>query len=265
MRGAGGDAPGVGLTAVVTPSPNIWGSPRLYERLNRAADPDGCVAAALDELVKSCGLTDMRLAVDVGCGTGFHLPMLAERVRRVVGVEPHAGLVELARRRVERARLGERVDVRAGSAETLPVTSSTVDLVFSHWAYFFGPGCEPGLAEAERVLRPGGLQVAVDLDVRATYGYASWFAASGTGVRGDRTASFFADRGWQERRLPVVWAFSSRDDVEAVLSIEFPPEAAARAMRETVGTIIAVPTVVRWRQPDRAAGPSPRQWATRGW
>ena len=233
------------------PSPNIWGSPQVYERLNTAADPDGLVMSALDQVITSkrlhAGIGRPGLAVDVGCGTGFHLPMLAARADRVVGIEPHPSLVEAARRRVARMRLSGRVDVQDGLAERLPLEDGTADLVFSHWAYFFGPGCEPGLAEVDRVLRPGGVQVAVDLDVTATHGYAAWFAASGTGLGSERTAAFFAERGWQERRLPVVWRFPSRADLDAVLHIEFPPTVAARAMRDTVGSTIAVPTVLRWR------------------
>lgn len=238
--------------SVARPSPNIWRSPQVYERLNAAADPDGLVAAALDDVIDAgrpdAGARRPELAVDVGCGTGFHLPMLAGRADRVVGVEPHAGLAEAARRRAARMRLVDRVDVRVGLAERLPVDDGAADLVFSHWAYFFGPGCEPGLADAERVLRPGGVQVAVDLDVTATHGYATWFAASGTGVHAERTATFFAERGWAERRLPVVWCFDERADLDAVLGIEFPPAVAARAMRETLGSTIAVPTVLRWRR-----------------
>jgi SAM-dependent methyltransferase len=233
-----------------TPSPNIWRSPEVYERLNRAADPDGLVPAALDDMIGLLGRR-VALAVDVGCGTGFHLPMLAARAERVVGFEPHAGLAEAASLRVARARLADRVSVRMGLAEHLGLPGASVDLLFSHWAYFFGPGCETGLAEAERVLRPGGVQVAVDLDVTAGTGYARWFAASGPAVRGDRTESFFS--AWRQRRLPVVWRFPHRGDLAAVLAIEFPPKAAAMALRETVGATIAVPTVLRWRRfPDRS-------------
>jgi len=40
--------------------------------------------------------------LDIGCGTGFHLPRWAEQARSVVGVEPHPDLAALARRRTRR-------------------------------------------------------------------------------------------------------------------------------------------------------------------
>ena len=45
-----------------------------------------------------------RDVLDLGCGTGFHLPRFAETARTVVGVEPHPDLVALARRRTRRCR-----------------------------------------------------------------------------------------------------------------------------------------------------------------
>jgi protein-L-isoaspartate O-methyltransferase len=56
---------------------------------------DGSLDAALRKVVD---WTDLDV-LDIGCGTGFHLPAFAETARSVVGVEPHAGLVRLARRR----------------------------------------------------------------------------------------------------------------------------------------------------------------------
>lgn len=230
-----------------TPSPNIWHHPQVYERLNRAADPDGLVAGTLGQVLPG----GAALAVDVGCGTGFHLPLLSGHAARVLGVEPHPGLVATARRRVERARLSDRVSVRVGVAQRLPLPDRSADLVFSHWSYFFGPGCEPGLAEATRVLTDGGVQVVVDVDVDAGYGYPRWLAAD-AGVRGDRQAAFFDRRGFTTVRLPVVWHFPRREDLTAVLAIEFSPEVAARAAAETVGTTLAVPSVLRWRRVSRS-------------
>ncbi len=148
---------------------------------------------------------------------------------------------------MDRARLGSRVRVERGLAERLPLGDACVDLVFSHWAYFWGPGCEPGLAEADRVLRPGGLQVVVDLDAGADVGYARWFSTAANRPAAASEA-FFADRGWTTRRLPVVWRFARRSDLANVLSIEFSPDVAAGALAHTVGTTIAVPSVLRWRR-----------------
>ena len=66
------------------PSPNIWNTPELYERENRAADPHGRILAAMQEIGDWSG----RTVLDVGCGSGFHLPVWAESAARVVGVEP---------------------------------------------------------------------------------------------------------------------------------------------------------------------------------
>ena len=48
------------------PSPNIWNTPELYERENRAADPHGRILAAMQEIGDWSG----RTVLDVGCGSG---------------------------------------------------------------------------------------------------------------------------------------------------------------------------------------------------
>jgi SAM-dependent methyltransferase len=121
------------------PSPNIWESPELYELENLAVDRAGVIETAMREVQDWAGLD----VVDIGCGTGFHLPRFAATARSVVGVEPHPPLVERARQRT--ADLPSVRVVRA-SAEATTLPAAGVDLANARWSYFFGPGCEPGLA-----------------------------------------------------------------------------------------------------------------------
>ena len=58
---------------------------------------------------------------------------------------------------------------------------------------------------------------------------------------------FWARLGFARRALAVVWRFERREDLEAVLAIELPPDVARRAIRATAGPELAVPTVLRWR------------------
>ena len=214
------------------PSPNIWHWPEVYEVENHAQDADGEIWRVLGGLVDWTG----RDVVDVGCGDGFHLPRFAERARRVVGVEPHPPLARRARARVTGLR---SVEVLVGTAQRLPLPDASVDVVHARTAYFFGPGCEPGLAEADRVLRPGGSLVIVDLDVRQRP-YGDWMRADLPGYDADAVGAFFQRQGFTSRQVETVWRFADRADLAAVLRIEFSKRVAERAVAEVVGLSLPV-------------------------
>jgi SAM-dependent methyltransferase len=215
----------------IVPSPNIWNWPDVYEWENRAQDADGAIWAALRETVPWEG----RDVLDVGCGDGFHLPLFVGAAS-VTGVEPYAPLVARARERLA-DRPGIRV-LQAGAA-ALPLPDASVDLVHARTAYFFGRGCEPGLAEAQRVLRPGGAVAIVDLD--ATVGpYGDWMRADLPRYDPAAAEAFFAAQGFSLRRIATVWRFPDRPTRDAVLRIEFGREVAERAVATTVGLEIPV-------------------------
>jgi ubiquinone/menaquinone biosynthesis C-methylase UbiE len=158
-----------------------------------------------------------RDVLDVGCGTGFHLPAFATSARTVVGVEPHHDLAALARRRT---RSLEGVGVLEGTAQALPLPDDSVDVVHARWAYFFGPGSEPGLAELDRVVRRGGVAVIVDNDpTRSTFG--SWFRRGYPTVDPAEVERFWSTHGWTRTPVDMGWRFGSRADLEAVVRIEF--------------------------------------------
>ncbi|GAA4937850.1 methyltransferase family protein [Actinomycetospora succinea] len=213
-------------------SPNIWRWPEVYERENEAQDATGALWDTVAELAPH-GDADV---VDVGCGDGYHLPRFAQRARTVVGVEPHAPLVDRARERVA-GLPGARAE--QGSAAALPLPDDCADVVHARTAYFFGPGCEPGLAEASRVLRPGGVLVIVDLDA-TRHSYGSWMRASAPRYDPGAAERFFAGHGFAVRRVDTLWRFADRTTLADVLRIEFTPAVAQKAIDGTPGLTLSV-------------------------
>lgn len=100
--------------------------------------------------------------LDVGCGTGFALRVLAEKVpdaRLFVGVDAAPAMVDVAR---ERSR-DNRIEVVQGIAENLPVESGTFDLVISTTSFDHWTDQAAGLRECARALTPSGVFVLTDL------------------------------------------------------------------------------------------------------
>lgn len=222
-------------------SPNIWDTPEVYELENLASDRAGVIDTAIAALHPLRGA----VLVDVGCGTGFHMPRFAERGATVLGVEPHLPLVRRAANRL-RAK-GSRARVVAGSAEALPVADASVDVVHARWAYFFGAGCEPGLAELERVLRPGGIACLVDNDAtRSTFG--GWFARAYPAYDPVAVQRFWDRQGFTTEALTIRWTFDRREDLEAVVRIELPPGPADAVLAEHEGLEVDYAVALRWRR-----------------
>jgi ubiquinone/menaquinone biosynthesis C-methylase UbiE len=205
-------------------SPNIWDNPAVYEIENNAVDREGLIESTMRSIADWSG----RDVLDVGCGTGFHLPRFASSARSVVGVEPHPPLAAIARRRCRKVL---NISVLNGSATELPLPDGSVDVAHARWAYFFGPGCEPGLDELERVLRPGGTAFVIDNDP-TTSTFGGWFRRGFPEVDPVVVEAFWTERGWVREQLGIRWDFENRDDFEAVVRIELPTAVAEEVLVE---------------------------------
>lgn len=99
--------------------------------------------------------------LDVGCGTGELLAVLAGRGADAAGIDPAIGMVERSRRHAPTA------DVREASWDSIPWPDATFDVVTAVNALQFADDTIGALTEAIRVARPGGLVVVANWADRA--------------------------------------------------------------------------------------------------
>jgi ArsR family transcriptional regulator len=99
---------------------------------------------------------------DVGTGTGAMLPLLSPHVKNIIAVDPSPAMLKAAKNRVRTLDL-PNVDLRPGSAERLPLDSGSVDVVLLALVLVYTPDPPAALAEARRVLKPGGTLLLIDL------------------------------------------------------------------------------------------------------
>ncbi len=132
-----------------------WTDPdlELHRRLGEVIDPDRKVLAALERITP---LSGKRIA-DVGTGIGHYPMLLARRTGRTYGIESDPALLQEARRRAGEAHQ-PNIRIVEGSPTALPLRDAAVDIVLSG---LIEPddASLPAIAEAMRVLRPGGLLV----------------------------------------------------------------------------------------------------------
>ena len=102
--------------------------------------------------------------LDIGCGPGFYVSELVDRVGTagaVVGIDVSAEMLNLAKRRCEGR---PNVAFHEASATALPVDGSSFDAALSVQVLEFVPEVDAALAEMRRVLRPGARLVLWDVD-----------------------------------------------------------------------------------------------------
>jgi SAM-dependent methyltransferase len=124
--------------------------PELYDRLARAEHLHPGVVAWLPQ--------DVDRIAEVGAGTGRLTLELIDRAQQVVAMEPALPLRRILRRKLAAADHGDRARVTHGFFDQLPLPDDFADLVVACSAFTPAAqhGGDGGLAEMERVCRPGG-------------------------------------------------------------------------------------------------------------
>ena len=113
----------------------------------------------LDEYLEAMAIDSARTVLDLGCGTGVAARAIARRpgfAGTVVGLDLSPYLVAAAQRLAEAEGGGDRIAFRVGDTCRLDLTDGAVDAVVAHTliSHVDDPGAV--LAEARRVVKPGG-------------------------------------------------------------------------------------------------------------
>ncbi|MFH1806750.1 MAG: metalloregulator ArsR/SmtB family transcription factor [Pseudomonadota bacterium] len=132
--------------------------------------------------------------LDVGTGTGRILELLGRHAEEGVGVDMSREMLAVARARLQRAELGNCL-VRQADMYQLPYPAATFDLITLHQVLHYAEKPETAIAEAARLLAPGGRLVVVDFaahdreDLREEHAHrrlgfddpamTGWFEAAG--------------------------------------------------------------------------------------
>ncbi|NNG05025.1 MAG: class I SAM-dependent methyltransferase [Inquilinus sp.] len=110
--------------------------------------------------------------LEIGIGSGLNLPFYDPGVEAVVGVDPSAKLLAMARRAAE--RVAPAVELVEHSAEALPFDTASFDTVVSTWTLCSIPDVNAALTEIRRVLKPAGSFLFIEHGAAAEPAVARW-------------------------------------------------------------------------------------------
>jgi SAM-dependent methyltransferase len=172
--------------------------PEMFAIERRAMDRDGLVLAALDRLLPAGAV------LDVGAGDGFTARRLGVR-RDITALEPAVGMI----------RGGDLRWVR-GEAEHLPFADGSFDAAYATWAYFFSRGWDPtpGIAELDRVAKPGGVLALVE-----NLGGDAFSALTDDDISAD--PRFWAAQGFACTTIETSFRFDDLEEARTLLGFFF--------------------------------------------
>ena len=135
---------------------------------------------------------------DLGCGTGQLSAHVAPFVTRVVGVDGSAAMLQAAKKRLQRF---DNIDLRRGELEALPIDDGRLDAAAMMLVLHHVPEPEEALAEAARVLKPGGRMLIVDMQRHDRESYRQQMGHLWLGFSDEQIRTVLRASGFEEIRV----------------------------------------------------------------
>lgn len=107
--------------------------------------------------LKHLNITPDDTVLDIGCGGGININRMAEKAKKVYGIDYSEESVKLSREVNSRQINEGKVEVLEGNVKSLPFKDNTFDIITAFETVYFWPDIEKCFGEVKRVLKPGGI------------------------------------------------------------------------------------------------------------
>ena len=129
----------------------------IWDKIRSLHVAETDVEKAID---RTLGKRPLGRLVDIGTGTGRMIELFAPRAAYAIGIDKSSEMLRLARVKLEEAGISS--SLRQGDMYALPLQDESADCVIIHQVLHYAHSPAAAIAEAARVLSPGGTLLIVD-------------------------------------------------------------------------------------------------------
>jgi ArsR family transcriptional regulator len=133
------------------------GHAEVWDQIRSLHVAESEVERAID---KALGRRPLGRLVDVGTGTGRMIELFGPRASQAIGIDRSSEMLRLARVKLEAAGISS--SLRQGDMYALPLGDHSADSIIIHQVLHYAHSPAKAIAEASRVLAPGGTLLVVD-------------------------------------------------------------------------------------------------------
>jgi ubiquinone/menaquinone biosynthesis C-methylase UbiE/biotin operon repressor len=159
---------------------------------------------------------------DLGAGDGSFSLLLAQNAKSVVAVDSSAKMIEFAREQARRHHV-KNIDYRLGDMEELPIDDEAVDLVFFSQSLHHALHPQHAVAEAARILRPGGRIAILDLARHRFEEAREMYADEWLGFSEAELESMLHKAGFEKAQTSIVYKEDKAPHFQTLLAVAHKP------------------------------------------
>jgi ArsR family transcriptional regulator len=154
---------------------------------------------------------------DLGAGEGTMAQLMAQRAKKVIAIDNSEKMVEFGSELARKHGIGN-LEYRLGELEDVPIRSGTVDLAFLSQALHHARHPERAIAEAWRILKPGGQIAILDLNRHTFEEAREMYADLWLGFTELEIERYLQGAGFKNAETAVVYREQDPPYLETVLA-----------------------------------------------